>query len=438
MNFPLYVARRYLFSKKSHHAINIISLISVIGVALASAALVVVLSVFNGFHDLVASLFTAFDPQLEIVAARGKTFSLDDKALQGVSKLSEVAVTSGCLENRALARYNGRQTMVMLKGVDDNYGRCTDIESILYGTKTFKLHADVLNYAIPGIRLAMLLGMSTDFDLPLEIFTPRPGERVDMIDPTTSFNQGELESSGNVFNVSQKEYDQNYVLCPLKFAQEMFEKPGEVSSMAIRLRQGADTQSAKQHIQQQVGPHYRVLDRYEQQEDVFRIMKVEKLMAYLFLTFILFIASFNIIASLSMLIIDKRDDIQTLRDLGAQETTIRRIFLTEGRLISLAGAVIGILVGGRGGHSALGYHIMTIGILFFCVVIFFQLVTLPVEFNASNRALQNLRELRLVNEEDYVGSRTVLRAAAMTYVAALATAVASLLRVFVIAGSNRR
>ena len=128
-------------------------------------------------------------------------------------------------------------------------------------------------------------------------------------------------------------------------AQEMFEKPGEVSSMAIRLRQGADTQSAKQHIQQQVGPHYRVLDRYEQQEDVFRIMKVEKLMAYLFLTFILFIASFNIIASLSMLIIDKRDDIQTLRDLGAQETTIRRIFLTEGRLISLAGAVIGILVG---------------------------------------------------------------------------------------------
>lgn len=345
MNFPLYVARRYLFSKKSHHAINIISLISVIGVALASAALVVVLSVFNGFHDLVASLFTAFDPPLEIVAARGKTFSLDDKALQGVSKLSEVAVTSGCLENRALARYNGRQTMVMLKGVDDNYGRCTDIESILYGTKTFKLHADVLNYAIPGIRLAMLLGMSTDFDLPLEIFTPRPGERVDMIDPTTSFNQGELESSGNVFNVSQKEYDQNYVLCPLKFAQEMFEKPGEVSSMAIRLRQGADTQSAKQHIQQQVGPHYRVLDRYEQQEDVFRIMKVEKLMAYLFLTFILFIASFNIIASLSMLIIDKRDDIQTLRDLGAQETTIRRIFLTEGRLISLAGAVIGILVG---------------------------------------------------------------------------------------------
>lgn len=345
MNLPFFIARRYLFSKKSHHAINIISLISVIGVALATAALVVVLSVFNGFHDLVASLFTAFDPELKIVPTEGKTFSANTSTVKAIRNYKDVAVASGSLENHALARYDGKQTMVMLKGVEDNFGECTGIEKILYGRRTFILHADVLNYCIPGIRLAMLLGIGTDFINPLEIYTPRAGERVNMMDPTQSFNQDELNSSGSVFNVSQKSYDSEYLLCPLTFAQKMFEKPGQLSSLELKLKNGCDPAVTKKALRNIAGSKFKVLDRYEQQEDVFKIMRVEKLMAYIFLTFILVIACFNIIASLSMLIIDKRRDISTLRDLGASQKELRRIFLFEGRMISISGAVIGLIVG---------------------------------------------------------------------------------------------
>ena len=345
MNFPFYVARRYLFSKKSHHAINIISMISLLGVALATTALVCVLSVFNGFHDLVASLFTAFDPELEMLPAEGQTFSENASAVKAVRQYKDVAVASGSLQNRALARYDGRQAMIVLKGVEDNFGECTDVEKILYGNGTFILHADVLNYAIPGIRLALMLNLTTDFVNPLEIYAPRPGERVNLMDPTQSFNQDELNSSGSVFNVNQKQYDSEYVLCALGFAQKIFEKPGEISSLAIKLKSGADIEKAKRELRVLAGPKYKILDRYEQQEDIFRIMKVEKLMAFIFLIFILFIASFNIVASLSMLIIDKRQDIGTLRDLGANDLTIRQIFVTEGRMISVAGAVIGLIIG---------------------------------------------------------------------------------------------
>ena len=319
MNFPLFIACRYLFSKKSHSAINVISLISVAGIALATTALVCVLSVFNGFHDLVASLFTSFDPQLEVVPAQGQTFKTTDATIRKIRAFKDIEVSSGTLQNRALARYEGRQAMIVLKGVDDNYGKCTDIGKILYGTGKF------IN--------------------PLEIYTPRQGERINMMDPTQSFNQDELNASGSVFNVSQKQYDNEYVLCPLSFAQKMFDKPGEISSLALRLRNGANVNTVKKQLQEMAGSKYRILDRYEQQQDVFKIMKVEKLMGYIFLTFILFIACFNIIGSLSMLIIDKRRDIQILYDLGATEKTIRHIFVTEGRLISIAGAGIGLSIG---------------------------------------------------------------------------------------------
>ena len=345
MNFPIFVARRYLFSKKSHSAINVISLISVIGIALATTALVCVLSVFNGFHDLVSSLFTAFDPQLELVPTRGATFPEDYPVIKKINAHTDVDVTSGILENHALARYNGRQAMIMLRGVDDNYGNCTEIEHILYGTGIFILHADFLNYAIPGIRVALLLNMTTDFIDPLEIYVPRPGEQVNMMDPTQSFNFDELNSSGSVFNVNQKQYDSEYVLCPLAFAQKTFEKPKELSALAIRLKPNADINTAKKALQELAGSNFKILDRYEQQADVFHIMTIEKLMAYIFLTFILFIACFNIIASLSMLIIDKKRDIQTLYDLGATEETICKIFISEGRLISIIGAIIGLGIG---------------------------------------------------------------------------------------------
>lgn len=345
MSFPFYIARRYLFARKSHHAINVISFISVMGVAVATMALVCTLSVFNGFHSLVASLFTAFDPQLKIVPAEGKTFSMGQAAMERVKALDCVQATSFTLEDHALARYGNRQTMVMLKGVDDNFASTTDIYQTLYGHGLFRLHADVLEYGIPGIRLATALGMDANFIDPLLVYTPTPGARVNLMAPDESFNLGELNSAGVVFSVGQKKYDQEYVLCSLGFAQRAFEKEGRASALEVRLKDGVSASVAKRRIASVVGPQFRVLDRYEQQQDVFRIMKIEKYMAYVFLTFILFIACFNIVGSLGMLIVEKKQDVAMLRNLGATEKQIRSIFLFEGRLISLFGAVLGIAGG---------------------------------------------------------------------------------------------
>ncbi|MFA6819824.1 MAG: FtsX-like permease family protein [Bacteroidaceae bacterium] len=345
MNFPFYIARRYLFTKKSHHAINIISLISILGVMIATTALVCTLSVFNGFQDLVASCFTNFDPQLKIVPSKGKTFNVADPAIKKIRKDKDVSVACGILEDNALAQYGKKQAMITLMGAEDNFANCTDINSILYGKGRFALHADVLNYGIPGIRLAMYFNMGTNYSDPLEIFTPRRGAEIDMLDPTSNFNHDELNSAGVVFSVSQKKYDQGYVLTSLQFAQQMFDKQGQLSSLELKLSQGANLSSVKSRLQEIAGNKFKVQDRYEQQEDVFRIMKIEKYMSYLFLTFILFIACFNIIGSLSMLIIDKRDDILTMRDLGASNQTIEHIFLFEGRMISVVGAILGIGLG---------------------------------------------------------------------------------------------
>ena len=345
MNFPYYIARRYLFARKSHHAINIVSIVSVLGVAVATMAMVCVLSIFNGFHGLVASLFTAFDPELKIVPVKGKTFTVDESIDRKLKQLTCVEVFSATLEQRALARYDNRQAMITLKGVDDNYARTTDINHILYGPGRFMLHADVMEFGIPGLRLAATLGMDASFIDPLLIYTPAGGARVDLFAPEENFNLDELNSPGVVFSVGQKKYDQEYVLCSLGFAQRMFEKAEQVSAIEIKLRYGTSLSDAKQQIQKIVGKDFRVVDRYEQQEDVFRIMKVEKYIAYIFLTFILFIACFNIVGSLSMLIIEKKRDIATLRNLGATERQIRSIFLLEGRLISLSGAVLGIIAG---------------------------------------------------------------------------------------------
>ena len=345
MAFPFYIARRYLFTKKSHHAINIISIVSVLGVAVATLALVCTLSVFNGFHSLVASLFTAFDPQLKIVPAEGKTFAQDDPSLTKVRKLPCVGATSATLEDHALARYDNNQAMITLKGVDDNFERCTDISNILYGQGAFKLHADVIEYGIPGMRLAISLGMDASYADPLQIYTPTEGARVNLMAPDESFNHDELNSPGVVFSVGQKKYDQEYVFCSLGFAQRMFEKEGRLSSLEIKINDAYSVNSAKRQIKALLSPGLKVIDRDEQQEDVFRIMKIEKYMAFVFLTFILFIACFNIIGSLSMLILDKKQDVRTLRNLGATDKQIRSIFLLEGRMISLIGAGIGIVVG---------------------------------------------------------------------------------------------
>lgn len=345
MNFPFFVARRYLFSKKKTHVINVISLISVVGVAVATMALVVVMSVFNGFQDLVANLFTNFDPQLKVMPVMGKTAAADDPVLTKIRRLPQVDVATESLQDMALAVYQGKQAMVTVKGVDDNFANLTHITEILYGDGQFQLHTANLDYGTPGIRLAQTLGTGANWQGYLRIYAPRREGQLDMSNPQDGFVVDSLISSGVVFAVNQGKYDKNYILTSIGFARRLFGQQGRLSALELRLKPDADFNATKRQIQQIAGSRFVVKDRYEQQADTFKIMQIEKLMAYIFLTFILIVACFNIIGSLSMLIIDKRDDVVTLRNLGATDRQITRIFLFEGRMISVFGALLGIGLG---------------------------------------------------------------------------------------------
>ena len=345
MNFPFFIARRYLFSKKSTHAINVISAISVIGVAVATMALVVTLSVFNGFHDLVASFFTSFDPQLKIVPLKGKTVAADDPRLAKVRQLDEVEVAMESVEDQALAVYQGRQAMVNIKGVEPSFEQLTHIDEILLGDGQFELRAADMFYGIPGVRLAEQLGTGYTYEEPIKIYAPRREGQLNMANPLDGLVEDELYSPGVIFNVKQSRYDKSYILTDIAFARRVFEQQGMLSALELRLKPGSNFDRVKSEIQAIVGEEFAVRDRFEQQDDTFKIMKIEKLIAYLFLTFILMVACFNIIGSLSMLIIDKKDDVVTLRNLGASDRQIVRIFLFEGRMISAIGAVIGIGIG---------------------------------------------------------------------------------------------
>ena len=345
MNFPFYIARRYLFSKKSTHVINIISGISVVGVAVATMALVVTLSVFNGFHDLVASLLTSFDPQIEIVPTKGKTAPADDPILTKIRNLPQVDVATESVEDQAMAIYNGRQAMIKVKGVEDNFSELSHINDILYGDGEFSLHAANLQFGVVGIRLADNLGMTADWDGQPKIYAPKREGQLDLMNPTEGFVEDSVISPGVVFSVKQARYDRDYVLTSIAFARNLFGQQGMLSQLEIRLKPGSDLDAVKAEMQKIAGSKYRVLDRMEQQADTFKIMKIEKFIAYIFLTFILAVACFNIIGSLSMLIIDKKNDVVTLRNMGASDKQIVRIFLFEGRMISAIGAILGILVG---------------------------------------------------------------------------------------------
>ena len=345
MNFPFFIARRYLFSKKSTHAINVISAISVIGVAVATMALVVTLSVFNGFHDMVASFFTSFDPQLKIVPMKGKTVAADDPRLAKVRQLDEVEVAMESVEDQALAVYQGRQAMVNIKGVEPSFEQLTHIDEILLGDGQFELRAADMFYGIPGVRLAEQLGTGYTYEEPIKIYAPRREGQLNMANPLDGLVEDELYSPGVIFNVKQSRYDKSYILTDIAFARRVFEQQGMLSALELRLKPGSNFDRVKSEIQAIVGEEFAVRDRFEQQDDTFKIMKIEKLIAYLFLTFILMVACFNIIGSLSMLIIDKKDDVVTLRNLGASDRQIVRIFLFEGRMISAIGAVIGIGIG---------------------------------------------------------------------------------------------
>lgn len=345
-NFSFYVARRYMFSKKSVGAINVISFISVAGVAVGTMALVIVLSVFNGFHDLVASLFTNFDPQIEVVPVKGKTINADAPELDRIRHLDFVDVATDVVEDQAIAVYGDRQRMVTVMGVDENFDQLTNISDILYGDGDFTLRVANLYFGVPGIRLAQDLGLGARWADYLKIYAPvRRGQLTDLDTPTDGFVVDSLLSPGVVYAVNQNKYDRDRIITSIYFARQLFDQDGMLSSLQLRLKPGTDLSTAKRKIKAAAGEKFRVLDRFEQQADTFRIMQIEKVLAYVFLTFILIVACFNIISSLSMLIIDKKNDINTLHNLGANDRQIQSIFLYEGRIISAVGALIGIGLG---------------------------------------------------------------------------------------------
>ena len=315
------------------------------GVALATAALICILSVFNGFQDMVADLFTAFDPQLKITPAKGKYMIADEDGLEKVKEYKDIAVYTETVEDQALLMLNNRQAMAIVKGVDDNFEQLTHIDDILIGNGTFDLGLDIIDYGIPGRTLLQQLGADETFQAPITVYAPRQGEEIDLMDPSESFNQEELFSAGVSFMVKQNKYDNNYIITSIGFARRLFERQGYVTAIELRLNGGTDINRAKSDIKKILGDDYVVQDRYEQQEDTFRIMNIEKFISYIFLTFILLIACFNIIGSLSMLIIEKKDDAVTLRNLGATDKQIANIFMYEGRMISVVGAVLGLVIG---------------------------------------------------------------------------------------------
>lgn len=345
MNLPFYIARRYLFAKKKHNAINIISAISVCGVALATMAMVCTLSVFNGFQEMVEQLFTAFDPELKITAREGKVFQPDAPGIRQVQALPCIDVWTETVEDNAMVQYKNRQAMATIKGVEDNFEQLTEIDSLLYGTGQFMLNDPVADYGIMGVELMSELGTGIQFVDPLQVYAPKRNVRINLANPSAAFNRKYLHSPGVVFIVNQQKYDARYIITSLDFARALFGYNTEVSAIELKLKPGNDIGRIQGQIQDILGDRYLVQNRYEQQSDVFRIMKIEKLISYLFLTFILAIACFNVIGSLSMLILDKREDVVTLRNLGANDRLIARIFLFEGRLIAAFGAAIGIIGG---------------------------------------------------------------------------------------------
>lgn len=345
MNLSLYIAKRYLFSKKSHQVINIISGVAIAGIALATAAMICTLSVFNGFQGLVAEQFTAFDPDLRIMADKGKSFMSDSPEMEAIARLEGVETVSFCIEDKALVEYDGRQVIATIKGVDQHYAELTNIGEALRGSGEFILQDELNSYAIPGAELMSELGCGIHFTEPLEVYSPTRGRKVNLTMPARNFKKEYLHSSGLIFIINQPKYAR-HIITSDEFARKLFRRSdNEVTSMEIKVKEGVDIQEMKQQIALLLGEGYTVQDRYEQQNDVYKVMQIEKLISYIFLTFILLVACFNIVGSLSMLIIEKQDNMNTLRSMGADRKTISNIFVYEGIIISALGAIAGIVAG---------------------------------------------------------------------------------------------
>lgn len=341
MKLAFYIARRYLISKKSVHVINLISALSVTGVAVGTMALIVVLSAFNGIDLFIRDMLSSFDPDLKITAAEGKSFRADDAVFDQVTRLDGIADWTKVVEENALLQYGDRQKYAVVKGVENHYVSFSGLDSVLVDGK-FLLENGSQQFAVIGQGVAVDLSVGLSFVDPIYVYFPKK-EQQSVLNLENAFNRGHLFPAG-VFSV-QQEIDSKYILVPIGFARQIFQMDDKITSLELKVAPGADVDEVKGRVQQVLGSAYRVQDRYEQHEFLYRVMRSEKWSSFLILSFILVIASFNLLGSLTMIIIDKKDDIHILESMGAGSRLVRMIFLFEGWLISSAGALIGLLLG---------------------------------------------------------------------------------------------
>ena len=331
-----------MFAKKKRNVINVISLISILGVSVGVTALVVILSVFNGFDQVIQSLINSFDSDIKISVVEGKVFLPEEAEKTKIIELDGIEALSEIFEENALIRYDERQYIATLKGVDNNYASITGIDTMMR-EGVFLLENENKAYAVVGQGVAYSLRIGLSFIQPLVFYVPKRTGDISMINPANSFNRSYVFPSG-IFSIEQ-EYDSEYVLLPIKTVRELLEYSKEVTSLEIKIKDGYDKAEIQKQIKLITGEKFDVLNRFEQNETFYRIMRSEKWATFLILSLILIIASFNVVGSLTMLIIDKKEDINTLRNLGANYSLIRKIFLTEGWLISIIGSGIGIILG---------------------------------------------------------------------------------------------
>lgn len=343
-NLESHIAWRYLFSKKGHNAINIVSGISAAAVAVVTAAMICVLSVMNGFGALVEQMFSEFDPVILVTPSEGQTLRTDAEPIASLFAREDIEAISMQLEQTALIRYKDHQTPARVLGVDSLFTRTAHIDSIITDG-FYSVWDGAFERTVLGRGLAAQIGMNAHFTGALHLYAPKRTGRINLMRPDLSMNHEHAFIAGT-FAVNQIEYDDQLLLVSLPLAQRLFDfDEHTASALRIQPKDGVKISNLKSLISNTLGEGFHVLDRYEQQADFFNILRIEKLLTILLLVFILLIASFNIIGSLSMVIIDKSEDIQILSHLGADEPTIRRVFLLEGWLISSLGALCGIVIG---------------------------------------------------------------------------------------------
>jgi lipoprotein-releasing system permease protein len=338
----LFIARRYFFSRKKHNVINVISGISVAGVSVGTFALVVLLSAFNGLEGWVVSLYDAFDSDFKVEALDKKFFATSEVDIKALKAIDGIAFITPVIEENGLVRYRDRQHLVTFKGVGNDYNLHTGIDSMMI-SGSFDLQYGNSPAAVAGAGVAYALSLSTNDSFnPLELYVPRKNAG-NTLNPEEAFNSDVLFASG-IFQI-QPEFDNKYVILPIDFAAPLFDRESELSSLEIGLKKGFKSRQMKQKLENTLGAAFVVKNRFEQHQLLYKIINAEKWAVYLILTFILIIATFNIIGSLTMLVVEKSDDIRVLSNLGASPALLHRIFFLEGLLISFAGCFIGLVLG---------------------------------------------------------------------------------------------